>query len=210
MSEASDPDLLVLHAVRLQGMTTSQQAAGRFGLELGSAEDLLLDHEAYGWVSWSEFSGTGGWSLTERGRRENERRLAAELAAVPEGRPTLADLHEDFLPLNARLLQATTDWQIRPRPGQPLAVNDHRDRAWDERLLDELGDLATNLGPLVSRLTAVLTRFGGYDERFAAAHARAQDGDDTAVSGVGRDSCHAVWFELHEDLIATLGLTRSS
>jgi hypothetical protein len=26
--------------------------------------------------------------------------------------------------------------------------------------------------------------------------------------GVGEDSCHLVWIQLHEDLLATLGLER--
>ncbi|WP_245966848.1 hypothetical protein [Sphaerisporangium album] len=29
-----------------------------------------------------------------------------------------------------------------------------------------------------------------------------------ALAGARVDSCHRVWFELHEDLIATLGLDR--
>jgi hypothetical protein len=28
------------------------------------------------------------------------------------------------------------------------------------------------------------------------------------VTGVGIDSCHTVWFELHEDLLATLNIER--
>ncbi|WP_233558968.1 hypothetical protein [Micromonospora radicis] len=72
------------------------------------------------------------------------------------------------------------------------------------RVLAELGDLAGELVPL----TAALTRFGGYAERFAAALDRARAGQRQWVAGVGVASCHAVWMELHEDLLATLGLAR--
>ncbi len=58
-------------------------------------------------------------------------------------------------------------------------------------------------------LSDVLARFDGYGTRFATALGRVQAGDHAWVDGVGRDSCHAVWFELHEDLIATLGLSRT-
>jgi hypothetical protein len=51
-------------------------------------------------------------------------------------------------------------------------------------------------------LVAVLPRFQGYDARFSAALARG-DVDRSDV-----DSCHRVWFELHEDLLATLNLRR--
>ena len=190
-------ELLVLHAVRLLGMADDDAVARRFGLDRARAAELLLDFEAYGWVTWSEFAGVGGWSLTERGRAENERRLAAELAGIPGGTRRVHDVHEAFLPLNARLQQACTDWQLRPRPGAPLAANTHEDPQWDARVLAELTALSGELVPLVADLTSQLDRFRGYDTRFAAA------AKEAAV-----DACHRVWFELHEDLIATLGLQR--
>jgi hypothetical protein len=64
------------------------------------------------------------------------------------------------------------------------------------------------VGPLVARLGAVLDRFGGYDDRFSAALRRVTTGGPTWVNRVGSDSCHGVWMELHEDLVATLGLRR--
>ena len=76
------------------------------------------------------FADLGGWSLTERGRAENERQLAAELARVG-GAEEVRDVYRDFLPLNARLLRACTDWQLRPTADDRLAANDHSDPAWD-------------------------------------------------------------------------------
>ncbi len=210
MTQRSTTELLVLHAIRLRGMSTAAEAAARFELDPPAVEEHLLDQQACGWVTWSEFAGTGGWSLTERGRKENERELQVELNSVPGARATVSAVYDDFLPLNVRLQQASTDWQLRPRPGQPLAMNDHRDADWDLRVVEEFGRLSVALAPLVSRLGAVLARFRGYDDRFAAAQRRAVAGDRSALTGVGHASCHAVWFELHEDLIATLGLSRTS
>lgn len=52
------------------------------------------------------------------------------------------------------------------------------------------------------------TSFGEQaDARFTAVLHHAAD-DSGWVTGTDRDSAHRVWFELHEDLIATLGLTR--
>ena len=57
------------------------------------------------------------------------------------------------------------------------------------------------------QVSAALRRFGRYRPRLADALARAESGelryvtDDTA-------SYHSVWFQLHEDLLVTLGLTR--
>ncbi|WP_327090897.1 transcriptional regulator [Nonomuraea sp. NBC_01738] len=208
MTHTSSPDLLALHAVRVTGFADIPVLAARFGLDPAETKELLYDAEAYGWVEHTSFAGTGGWSLTERGRTENERRLAAELTRAA-AQPEVSDVHQAFLPLNARLQRACTDWQLRPTPGDRLAVNDHTDAAWDGGVLDELTAIDRALAPLAGRLAAVLTRFAGYDTRFTAALSRARAGDAGWVDRTDVDSCHRVWFELHEDLIATLGLTRA-
>ncbi|GAB3961769.1 hypothetical protein GCM10029978_014810 [Actinoallomurus acanthiterrae] len=207
MTRDSPLGLLVLHAVRITGFADTPVLAHRYGLDEAETKEVLRDAQARGWVEHTAFAGTEGWSLTEAGRAENERRLAAELSrdgAADEVR----DVYRGFLPLNALLLQACTDWQLRPAADDRLAVNDHSDPAWDAGVLYELAGVDRALTPLVDRLGSVLTRFRGYDERFTAALARARAGEGAWVDGTGVDSCHRVWFELHEDLIATLGLDR--
>ena len=206
---ASAPDLLVLHAVRLMGVARPGRAAARFGLERDRVEELLLDFQACGWVSHAEFAGTGGWSLTEAGRREGERRLAAELADAG-AREEVRRVHAAFLPLNARFQDAVTRWQLHPVPGDPLAVNDHTDGRWDDRVVAALRSLGRELVPLSAELAAALPRCGGYAERYAAAVTRVERGERRWVDALGVDSCHAVWFELHEDLLATLGIPRGA
>ncbi|MGF1664525.1 MAG: hypothetical protein ACFCVG_19035 [Kineosporiaceae bacterium] len=118
--------------------------------------------------------------------------------------------HDRFLPLNAVVLRAVTDWQLRPAPAGRLVPNDHADPAWDLAVLEVLDRVTPYLAPIVATLAAVLARFGGYDTRFAAALARARSGERAWVDRTDVDSCHRVWFELHEDLLATLGLDRSA
>lgn len=207
MTRASEPGTLVMHAVRLLGFGDTVAVGRRSGLDAATAREHLLDAEASGWVRHAEFADLGGWSLTEAGRARNEELLATELRETGCAREVRA-VHEDFLPLNARLLRACTDWQLRPGPGDRLVPNDHADPAWDGAVLDELGALARGLASLVARLAAHLPRFGGYDTRFAAALARARSGAPEWIDGTTVDSCHRVWFELHEDLIATLSLRR--
>jgi len=203
----TDPETLTLHAVRLLGFAGDVRVARRFGQEQEEVRERLLDFEAFGWVSRSGFSGTAGWSLTERGRAEDERRLADELDAAA-GRREVDDVHERFVPLNAQFQEAVTGWQVRPAPGDPLARNDHTDHRWDDRVLDALGGAGRRLRPLEARLVAVLPRFAGYADRYEDALMKAVGGADRWVDGVGVDSCHVVWMQLHEDLLATLGLPR--
>lgn len=209
MTKDSSAGLLILHAVRITGFADAATIARRFRTDPAEAAAMLGDAEARGWVSHAAFAGLDGWSLTESGLVENERQLAAELAAVG-----LADeihqVYRAFLPLNARLQQACTDWQLRPAPGNKLASNDHSDPAWDAGVLAELVAIDRALAPLAVRLGALLTRFRGYETRFAAALQRAQAGEGRWIDGSDIDSCHRVWFQLHEDLLATLGLRRGA
>ena len=114
----------------------------------------------------------------------------------------------DFLDLNGRVLQAVTDWQTRSSGGDPFAVNDHQDLRWDNRVLHRLESVSGDLAPMAAVLAAVLPRFDGYASRFDSALGRARAGEREWIDGLGFDSCHTVWFHLHEDLLATLGIVR--
>ncbi|MGV8967234.1 MAG: transcriptional regulator [Cellulomonas sp.] len=209
MTRDSAPDLVALHGVRILGFADTPAIAQRFGLDVAETKELLLDAEARGWVGYATFAELSGWSLTELGRSENERLLAVELARSGEA-DQVRDVYRDFLPLNARLQRACTDWQLRPTPRDRLAINDHVDTAWDDGVLDELASIERGLSPLAGRLEGVLSRFRGYGERFSAARRRAYLGETGWVDRTDVDSCHRVWFELHEDLLATLGLDRTA
>jgi hypothetical protein len=155
------------------------------------------------------FAEVNGWALTTAGRAENERRLSAELDQTGI-RSAVVAAHEVFSVLNSRFLAAVTDWQIRPKPADPLAANDHSDPHWDDRVLDDLGDLERGVRPVCEQLTAALERIAGYPERFTAALDKAASGERAWIAQPKIDSCHTVWMELHEDLLATLGLERDS
>jgi hypothetical protein len=204
---ASSVGLLVLDAVRLRGLTSAAAAAARFSLDRAAVEELLLDFAAYGWVSHAEFAGAGGWSVTDAGRMENERQLLAELQDA-EAQSVVEDVYARFLPLNARFQSAVTKWQMRPLPGDERARNDHTDFQWDDRVLDSLERTVGHALALVSTLSGVLHRFEGYDVRLQRALASVASGRRDWVDGLDVDSLHRVWFELHEDLLATLGHQR--
>jgi hypothetical protein len=209
VAHTSSAELLVMHGLRVKGMTDAAAVARRFALDHELVDELLLDYEAFGWISRVHFADVDGWSLTASGLAENERRLAAELDQTGARSKVLA-AHDVFVALNSRFLVAITNWQIRPRGGDPLAANDHRDLSWDERVLDELHGLQGGLQPVCDGLAAALARFAGYTERYSAALDRVDRGEGSWVAQPKIDSCHTVWMELHEDLLATLGLERGS
>lgn len=207
MSYQSASALRVLHAVRLLGFADSDAVAARAGEGVDVALRELHEAEREGWVQHLAFADLDGWSLTDSGKIENERQLGAERQHADPAN-TIAAVHRDFLPLNARLVLAVTHWQIKPTNTDRFAPNDHRDSAWDGRVLDELTTLGTELAPLVTRLWEVLARFGGYADRYNSALHRAMNGEHNWIDKTDVDSCHRVWFQLHEDLVATLGIDR--
>ncbi len=204
---STHPSTLVLHAVRLLGFADVGRLARRYGLDPDETGRWLGQAQASGWVEHADFGGAAGWSLTEAGRRHNEALLAAELDGLG-ARARVLDVHRRFLPLNARLQDAATRWQVRPLPGEALAVNDHTDHRWDDRVIDALASLGRQLVPLELELASVLARFDGYADRFEHALEQVLRGQRQWVDGLGIDSCHAVWMQWHEDLLATLGLAR--
>ncbi len=200
---------LALHIVRVTGLADDDVVAQHTGLDRDTVRELLLDYEAYGWMTHVEFAGTSGWTLTERGRDEDCRVLAEELAGTG-ARGAVEQAHRAFQPLNARVVRACTDWQLRPLGSDQLAANDHDDPTWDGRVLRELTVIDGELDRLVGGLAVLLPRFGDYPGRFSAALARARAGQVQWVAGIGVMSCHTVWMQLHEDLLSTLGIARGA
>jgi hypothetical protein len=77
-------------------------------------------------------------------------------------------------------------------------------------VLSTLAVLGKELRTICEELGQRLVRFQGYDDRFAAALARVGRGELYWVARPRMDSCHTVWMELHEDLVATLGIRRGA
>src|SRR5512133_723224 len=107
MAYPSQPDLLVLHAVRILGMADATAVARRFQLDPDVSEELLLDFEANGWIQRVQFADISGWALTDAGRAEDERRLGAELDQCG-ARSTVVTAYADSDQLRTTPWHATT------------------------------------------------------------------------------------------------------
>lgn len=207
MAPVSDPDLLVLHGLRLKSFAPAEVVAEIAGLPVDAVTSRLEGFRDKEWARYREGVLTG-WMLTAAGRAEGERRLADEL----DGLGVRADIeaaYRRFLLLNQALLQVCTDWQLRPIDGTDEPVmNDHTDAAYDADVVAALRSLDTEVQPICADLTAVVHRFGGYAGRLAQALDKIDAGDPDWFTKPTIDSYHTVWFELHENLLATLGIER--
>ncbi|MBG0826646.1 transcriptional regulator [Planomonospora sp. ID67723] len=197
-------DVLVLHALRCIGFAGLARVAEATGLPESDAESELIDLAVAGLVTCvpGDF---GGWGLTEAGRAADAEWIRGELEAAGT-RTAVAGAYDDFLVLNPELLDLCTAWQMRSADGAAVP-NDHTDPAYDARVLDLFTDFHRRADAVCADLSAAMLRFQRYRVRFATALARARSGAVEYVTD-NLDSYHIVWFQLHEDLLATLGIPR--
>lgn len=182
----------VLYALRIHGVTPVSTAAELAETTFAEAGDLLAALAAEELVVERSRGAMTGWTLLPAGRA----RIDGVLAGA-SGDETLHALYEQaFLPLNGRFKQLCTDWQ--------LAADDPDRDELVEELAELHGEVSAFLRDAVSlRLAAV------HAARLQHALDALRSGDSRYFTGVLVESYHGAWFELHEDLILTLGVDRA-
>lgn len=207
MAHPSEPRFLALHGLRLKGFAEPAAVASALGadedrvakeLDALSEEGLVVRRD--GRIS--------GWSLTPDGRATHAGLAADELDASG-GRDVVHGAYQRFLEVNREMLGVCTDWQLRDVDGQQ-AVNDHTDADYDQAVVDRLTGIHERIGPVTAELGGVLDRFAPYGVRLSNALEKVVAGEREWFTKPVIDSYHTVWFELHEDLLATLGIERAS
>jgi hypothetical protein len=198
---------MVLHALRLKGVGQPDTLAEATDLPVATVSSQLDDLAARG-LARHRGGLLPGWSLTPAGRAEHGRALARELESVG-ARPAVERGYRCVRHLNPGVLDACSRWQVREVDGRTVR-NDHRDRSHDRRVLTDLAGALHEVRPVGERLGDELARFGPYPPRLGDALDRVRHGDPDYVAKPVIPSFHTVWFELHEDLLLTLGLDRSS
>ena len=122
---------------------------------------------------------------------------------APE-RERIMDTFHKFLPVNRRLRDLCTAWQVRPDG----SANDHSDDGYDADIRDRLDDIDDAVGPLIKRFSEDLPRVSVYRPRLTEALAKFDDGDDSWLASPMIDSYHTVWMHLHQELLLSIGMTR--
>jgi hypothetical protein len=203
MAGRPDSRLLVLHGLRLKGFAEPADVAALVGLEPAEVITQLEQLKAEELVLYREGRLTG-WALTPAGRKAQEQGLRAELQACG-ARDAVFDAYKRFLDLNNDLLGVCTAWQMKDE----ATINDHLDAAYDAGVINQLHELHGKVEPIISDLEATLDRYCGYRARFEASLTKLRNGEAEWFTKPLIDSYHTVWFQLHEDLLNTLGIERS-
>jgi hypothetical protein len=203
MAQASDDRLLVLHGLRLKGFAEPESLVPLFDLDVERVRAELDALRTDGLVLYREGRLTG-WALTPSGREAQETLLREELDEHGV-RDTVFDAYKRFLDLNADLLGVCTAWQMRDE----ATLNDHTDKAYDAGVIDRLCDLHAKVEPVLTDLEDTFVRYRNYRPRLEAALDKLRRDDPDWFTKPLIDSYHTVWFQLHEDLLNTLGIERS-
>jgi hypothetical protein len=207
VSAPSDPRTLVLHGVRLKGFAEADAVAEAASIALAETAAVLEELCDQGLASRRD-GRVSGYALTPAGRIQHAELLAEELdnAGV---RGKVQETYQRFFGLNATLLGVCTDWQLREVDGEST-LNDHTDAGYDAGVIAQLSELHAQVEPICADLAALLDRYAAYGPRLEHAIDRVRSGDTDWFTKPMIPSYHTVWFELHEDLLSTLGIERGS
>ncbi|HEX3793606.1 MAG TPA: hypothetical protein VHV57_03820 [Acidimicrobiales bacterium] len=192
-------ELSILQAARMKGRLSPEDAAASSGLALAEVGVQLAELEASGMVTLVGST----YRLTPEGRLRLEGLISDEQGSVDA--TELRGCYEDFDTFNTDLKAIITSWQIK---GDGTA-NDHTDASYDAMIIERILKLDRAFTVLLSRMILVSPRLTPYVTRFGRAVNAMEEGDHSYVARPILDSYHTVWFELHEELIGLLGLTRA-
>ena len=202
----NEDELCVVHALRLKSFADTDVVAEAAGVAPDRAKQVLDGLASLERVKYREGRMTG-WMLMPAGRAHGEVLLAQQLDAAGQ-RSELDAIYRRFLEHNQPFLSLCTDWQVRMVDGAQVP-NDHGDAEYDTMIIGRLADADVNMQPICADLGALFDRFCCYAPGFADALAKVQSGEIEWFTKPMIESYHTIWFELHEDLLASLGIDRA-
>ena len=112
MSKISEPDLLVLQALRVKGFVDTEAVAETVGLSQEDTLNMLNQFAEEGLVSYRE-GRMVGWMITPEGRLYGEQLLANEVDNLGI-RQEIETSYKEFSQLNDDFKELCTDWQLKP------------------------------------------------------------------------------------------------
>ena len=192
---------LVLRALLIKGFADTGATAVALKCSEAEAKPVLEGLATEGLAK----SAGGMYQLTPAGRERAAELIAADRASW--GEKNADGALDTFHPLDLRMKQIVTAWQMKEGDGGPV-LNDHTDADYDAAVLGDFAALAADADEWLAPMPGGLPRLAEYRSRLAAAADRVASGDRAYIASPRVDSYHSIWFELHEDLILLSGRTR--
>lgn len=186
----------VLQAVRLKGRVSPTDLATTLGEDLRAITEIVDQLTASGLLLEG-----ATLRISPSGRTRLNALLAEERTRVDPA--AMAAAYNEFRSVNADFKVVVTDWQLKG--GQP---NVHDDAGYDDAVLARLDNVHRRVEPIIAAAATQLPRLHAYSAKLNAALDKVKSGDIAWLTRPLIDSYHTVWFELHEELILAVGLTR--
>jgi hypothetical protein len=192
-------ELTVLQAIQLKGRVSPADLAATLDtnpddpddtagtVERLTADGLLIDGPAL--------------RISPNGRQRLSALLAEERTNLDTA--AMAAAYDEFRSINTDFKRLVTDWQLKA--GQP---NTHDDSEYDAAIVARLDRVHQKAVAIVAAAATQLPRLSPYSVKLQTALAKVKAGETAWLTRPLIDSYHTVWFELHEELILAVGLTR--
>ncbi|MGI9621807.1 MAG: hypothetical protein ACR2PK_03140 [Acidimicrobiales bacterium] len=189
-------------ALRLKGMAGPEAVAEVTAIDSTEVEQVLIQMVDAGRASETP----RGYRLTPEGKAWTDEQIAVEREGIDAD--AMAAVYERFCDHNDGFKELVTDWQMKMVDGEQQ-LNDHSDADYDAAIFERLAVLDAQIAPVFADASLLAPRLSIYIDRFAAALAAVQGGDESMLASPLKDSYHTVWFEMHEELILLSGRNRA-
>lgn len=182
----------VLRALATAGIADSETVAADVAADLGTVDETL---DRLAEADRVEVD-AGFWYLTDDGEDRLTTLFQERFSA--EEREQLSGALEDFERLDDRLKSLASEWQSLDPEAEDAA-----------EVVESLADLHADLEDWLDGLDAELQEtYAAYVTSLGAALDALRDGEIAYFTGTEVDSYHEIWFDLHDDLLRTLGKDR--
>jgi hypothetical protein len=193
-------ELTVLQAVRLKGRVSPADLAATLDEDPAEITKTVEQLATSGQLVESTTL-----RISPRGRARLDALLAAERKGVDSA--ALATAYDDFRSVNTDFKALVTDWQLKGGPEGER--NTHEDAEYDAAVLARLEGVHERVVPIIAAAATQLPRLNAYAAKLRTALDKVKAGEIAWLTKPLIDSYHTVWFELHEELILAVGLTRA-
>ena len=189
-------ELTVLQAVRLKGRVRSADLAATLNEDLVEVTKTVEQLTASGLL----IEGTT-LRISPTGRARLNALLDEERKTIDS--TALTAVYHEFRSVNLDFKSLATDWQLKD--GNP---NTHQDPEYDAAIVARLDAVHQRTVPIIEVAATRLPRLSTYLAKLGTALDKVKAGEIAWLTKPLIDSYHTVWFELHEELILAVGLTR--
>ena len=186
----------VLHAIRLKGIAKDDAISAHVDADKATMTACLEDLASRGLTKYREGRRVSGWALTDSGREQHA--MLLDDAMGSDDVAGLAVPYNKFLTVNSDFKTLCVRWMEANYSQTDLSG-----------LLRELAETHETVTSILLDAERAVPDLRVHRQRFEVAGREVAAGNHDFVTSPRVDSYHTVWFEMHEDMILRLKISRA-